>query len=205
MPAKLIKKDVGPWPMNTYLVVCEDTGRSAIVDPGADAEAILALAQDTEVVKILITHTHSDHIGALEQVRSATKVPVYVHPLDAEGANLDYDVPLKDGDVIEVGNLRLRAIHTPGHTPGQVCLLLEDGRALVGDTIFVGGPGHTTSHKDFKSTMHTMQNIVFKWPDETEFYPGHGPSGVIGEERPAFEAFVARGWSSKLHGDVTWE
>jgi glyoxylase-like metal-dependent hydrolase (beta-lactamase superfamily II) len=205
MPAKLIKTEVGPWPMNTYLVVCEDTNCSAIVDPGSDAEAILASAQDTQVVKILITHTHSDHIGALEQVRSATKVPVYVHPLDAEGANLDYDVPLKDGDVIEVGNLRLRAIHTPGHTPGQVCLLLEDGLALVGDTIFVGGPGHTSSHKDFKTTMHTMQEIVFKWPDETEFYPGHGPSGVIGEERPAFEAFLAKGWSSKLHGDVTWE
>jgi glyoxylase-like metal-dependent hydrolase (beta-lactamase superfamily II) len=205
MSAKLIKEEVGPWSMNTYLVICEDTGNSAIIDPGADAEAILALAQGTEVVKILITHTHSDHIGALAQVKSATNAPVYVHPLDAEGANLDYDVPVQDGDEIEVGNVSLRAIHTPGHTPGQVCFDIGDGRILVGDTVFVGGPGHTSSHKDFKTTMRTMQEIVFQWPDETEFYPGHGPSGVIGEERPAFESFLARGWSSKLHGDVTWE
>jgi len=205
MSAKLIKKEVGPWPMNTYLVVCEDTNSSAIVDPGADAEDILAMAAGTNVVKILITHTHSDHIGALAEVKSATNAPIYVHPLDATQARIDYDVPIQDGDEIEVGDLRLRAIHTPGHTPGQVCLMLDNDRTLVGDTIFVGGPGRTSSHKDFKTTMKTMQEIVFTWPDETKFYPGHGPSGVIGAERPAFEAFVARGWSSKLRGDVTWE
>jgi glyoxylase-like metal-dependent hydrolase (beta-lactamase superfamily II) len=82
---------------------------------------------------------------------------------------------------------------------------LGDGRILVGDTIFVGGPGKTWSSDEFATTMRTMQEIVFKWPDETRFYPGHGPSGTIGAERPAFESFVARGWSSKLYGDVTWE
>jgi glyoxylase-like metal-dependent hydrolase (beta-lactamase superfamily II) len=205
MAAKLIKEEVGPWQMNTYLVICDETNSSAIVDPGADAEDILAMAEGTNVEKILITHTHSDHIGALAEVKSATNAPVYVHPVDAKQARIAYDVALQDGDEIEVGNLRLRVIHAPGHTPGQVCLMLEDGRVLVGDTIFVGGPGRTSSHKDFKTTMNTMQEIVFTWPDDTEFYPGHGPSGVIGTERPAFEAFVARGWSSKLRGDVTWE
>jgi glyoxylase-like metal-dependent hydrolase (beta-lactamase superfamily II) len=163
------------------------------------------MAEGTSVVKILITHTHSDHIGALVEVKSATNAPVYVNPLDAKKAQIEFEVPIQDGDEIEVGNQRLRAIHAPGHTPGQVCLMLDDDRALVGDTIFVGGPGRTSSHKDFKTTMHTMQEIVFTWPDETEFFPGHGPSGTIGAERPAFEAFVARGWSSKLRGDVTWE
>ena len=204
MPAKLIKKEVGPWSMNTYLVVCEETNKSAIVDPGADADEILALAEGTNVVKILITHTHSDHIGALAEVKSATGAPVCVHPLDAKKARIQVDTPLQDGDQVEVGNLRLRVIHAPGHTPGQVCFALGDGRVLVGDTIFVGGPGRTNSSKDFSATMDTMREIVFTWPDETAFYPGHGPSGEIGTERPAFEAFNASGWSSKLRGDVTW-
>ena len=204
MPAKLITKEVGPWSMNTYLVVCEETNSSAIVDPGADADDILALAEGTNVVKILITHTHSDHIGALAEVKSATGAPVSIHPLDAKKARIPVDVPLLDGDQVEIGNLRLRTIHTPGHTPGQVCFALGDKRVLVGDTIFVGGPGKTNSAIDFATTMDTMREIVFTWPDETAFYPGHGPSGVIGSERPAFEAFVARGWSSKLRGDVTW-
>jgi len=205
MPAKLIKKEVGPWSMNTYLVVCEETNCSAIVDPGADADDIIALAEGTNVVKILITHTHSDHIGALAEVKTATGAPVCVHPLDAKKARIQVDAPLQDGDQVDVGNLRLRVIHAPGHTPGQVCFALRDGRVLVGDTIFVGGPGRTDSPKDFAATMDTMRAIVFTWPDETAFYPGHGPSGEIGTERSAFEAFVARGWSSELRGDVTWD
>ena len=87
----------------------------------------------------------------------------------------------------------------------MTCLDLGNSRIVVGDTIFVGGPGKTWSKKEFATTMQIMQEIVFTWPDETRFYPGHGPSGVIGQERPAFEAFVARGWSRKLYGDVTWE
>jgi glyoxylase-like metal-dependent hydrolase (beta-lactamase superfamily II) len=87
----------------------------------------------------------------------------------------------------------------------MTCFDLGDKRVLVGDTVFVGGPGKTWSPEDFTLTMRTMQEIVFAWPDDTEFYPGHGPSGVIGEERSDFEAFLRRGWSDDLHGDVTWK
>jgi hydroxyacylglutathione hydrolase len=205
MTAKLIKKVVGPWPMNTYILIDEDTNISAIVDPGAEPEVLLSEIQGTQVAAILITHGHQDHTAALGEIRAASKAPTYINPGEAESFKLPMDVPLLDGQIITIGNLSLRAIHTPGHTPGMTCLDLGDGRILVGDTIFVGGPGKTWSRKDFATTMRTMQEIVFTWPDETQFYPGHGPSGVIGIERPAFEAFVARGWSRKLHGDVTWE
>ncbi len=116
-----------------------------------------------------------------------------------------YDVPLADGDVIPVGNLRLKIIHTPGHTPGATCFDLGDGRILVGDALFVGGPGATETPQAFALTMQTMQAIFFTWPEDTMFYPGHGASGRIGQERPAFEAFVRRGWPAELCGDVTWE
>lgn len=205
MPAKLLHKEVGPWPMNTYAVIDEDTSTSAVIDPGAEPETILALVEATQISKILITHGHFDHVEALDAVKHAVGAPVYMHPADAEAFGLKYDFPMAHDQIIEIGNLRLRAIHTPGHTPGMICLDLGDGRILVGDTIFVRGPGKTWSPEEFATTMRTMQEIVFAWPDETTFYPGHGPSGVIGKERPAFEAFVARGWPADFYGDVTWE
>jgi glyoxylase-like metal-dependent hydrolase (beta-lactamase superfamily II) len=190
--------------MNTYLVVDEATGASAIVDPGADAQAILALAEGTRVEVILVTHGHFDHVDALDAVKGATGAPVHLNPADAVEFELAYDVALADGEEINLGDSTLRAIHTPGHTPGMTCFDLGDGRVLVGDTIFVGGPGKTWSAEAFSVTMRTMQQIVFAWPDETRFYPGHGPFGLIGEERPAFQAFVRDGWPPELHGDVTW-
>ena len=204
MPIKLITQAVGPWPMNTYIVIDEEKSNSAIVDPGADPDTILTLAKGTNIEAILITHGHPDHIGALAEVKAATQAPVYMNPLEAQKFDLDFDLSLEDGQIITLGNSRLKAIHTPGHTPGMTSLDLADGRILVGDTIFVGGPGKTWSEEDFATTMRTMQQIVFAWPDDTRFYPGHGPSGVIGQERPAFEAFLARGWSPNLFGDVTW-
>jgi hydroxyacylglutathione hydrolase len=204
MSPKLIQQAVGPWPMNTYIVVCQETQTSAIIDPGADPETILDLVKGTRVDKILITHGHGDHVMALDEIRAATGAPVYIHPKEAETFELRFDSPLTGGDAIPVGNLNLKVIHTPGHTAGQCCFDLGDGRVVVGDTIFVGGPGRTWSPEDFATTMQTMQQIVFQWPDETQFFPGHGPSGSIGQERPAFEAVVARGWPDDLEGDVTW-
>ncbi|MEA3334714.1 MAG: MBL fold metallo-hydrolase [Chloroflexota bacterium] len=204
MPAEIRTTQVGPWGMNTYVIVDPAAGRSAIVDPGADAETILALTADTTVDKILLTHAHPDHWGALAEVKEATKVPVYLHPAETAAYDVPFDVPLAGGQIIELGELQLQTVHTPGHTPGMICFKI-DHRIIVGDTLFVGGPGKTWSPEEFVTTLRTLQEIVFVWPDETEFYPGHGSSGTIGQERPAFEAFVARGWPADLYGDVTWE
>jgi hydroxyacylglutathione hydrolase len=97
MPLELYKIEVGPWPMNSYVVVCPETAISAIIDPGADEERILEKIALNRVAAILLTHGHLDHIGALERVKSATGAPVYLHPMEAEHFNLVYDIPFQDG------------------------------------------------------------------------------------------------------------
>lgn len=192
---------VGPWPMNTYAIICPDTQESVLIDPGAEPETLLAMLGDSTPVAILLTHTHRDHVGALEEMKERLKVPVYVHP--AEG--LPGDRELADGETFPLGTHELRFIHTPGHTPGMITIMLPDGRAVVGDTIFKGGPGRTWSPEDFQTTLKTMREVVFQWPDETECFPGHGPSFRIGEERPAFQGFLKRQHPEDLQGDVSWE
>lgn len=204
MAIVLRKAEVGPWPMNTYVLYCAATRIAAIVDPGAEPDVILALVGDAQVDKILLTHAHPDHVGALAEVKALTDAPIYLHPAEHAVFGIPYDRPLADGDLIEVGQETVRAIHTPGHTPGMISFDLRDGRIIVGDTLFVGGPGRTWSAQDFAVTMRTMQRIVFAWPDDTAFFPGHGPDGRIGDERAAFETFVAHGWSEGLQGDVSW-
>lgn len=207
MGLELERLEVGPWPMNCYLMRCTASGRVAIVDPGEDADRILAAA-GPQVCCIVLTHGHPDHVGALQAVRRATQAPLGIHPADAEAAGLhlpelEADFPLLDGMEIEVGRDRVRVVHVPGHTPGSVCLRL-DGQALVGDAVFPGGPGHTASSEALARSLSSLGRTVFTWPDETVLYPGHGPSTTVGAERHAFERFVASDRPPDLFGDVTW-
>ena len=196
--------ELGPWPMNSYIVSSPDSQTCVIVDPGAEPGKILAAVSGKNTVGILVTHAHPDHIGAIVEVKSATGAPVYAHPTESSALTINIDSPLSNGDFITVGDGKLTAIHTPGHTPGMMCFDIGDDRILVGDTVFVGGPGRTWSAADFSMTMRTMQKIVFRWPDQTRFFPGHGPAGIIGAERSEFQAFLKKDWSQGVYGDITW-
>jgi hydroxyacylglutathione hydrolase len=201
---KLRKLTVGPYDTNCYVLICPTGGESIIVDPAAEGERILSEVEGTTVKYILLTHAHLDHVGALAEVRDITEAPLGVHPADAQRFGVDADFDLAGGDVLEWGNCQLQVVHTPGHTPGSVCLILDE-RVLVGDTIFPGGPGHSASPEAFEQILATLQETVFTWPDETELYPGHGAATTVGQERPAFEAFLKKPRSDQLCGDVTWE
>lgn len=195
--------EVGPWPMNCYLLRCPATGEVAIVDPGADAEAILAPVGSARACCILLTHGHPDHVGALEEVRNALDIPVGIHPADARAFDLRSDFALPGGAEVKVGHSQVRIAHVPGHTPGSVCLRLNR-RALVGDAIFPGGPGHTASPEALAQSLESLQREIFCWPDDAELYPGHGSHTTVGAEREAFEQFVASERPPKLCGDVAW-
>ena len=200
---ELQRLEVGPWPMNCYLLRCPVSGELAIADPGSDAETILEVAGHVPVRFILLTHGHPDHIGALEAVRQATGAPVAVHPADAARFGVQADIVLRDGMEVRVGEGHVRIAHVPGHTPGSICLRLN-GQVLVGDAIFPGGPGYTASPEDLMQSLDSLGRTVFTWPDATELYPGHGGHTTVQAERAAFRRFEKADHPADLCGDVAW-
>lgn len=197
---------VGPWPMNSYVLVCPRTRQSALVDPGADPAALLELLADTTPVAILLTHTHPDHVGALDQMREALGVPLVMHPgPHFQDTPYAADLELADGAEFQLGDHTLIAQYAPGHIDDQVCFKVKgEPIAIVGDTIFEGGPGRTASADAFRTTLATLRTVVLPWEDDTLCYPGHGPSFRLGDIRRRVEDFVARDHGD-FHGDATWD
>jgi len=200
---KLETLPVGEYGTNCYLLACPEAGRALLVDPGADAEAILRLCAGAQVGRILLTHGHFDHTLALDEVREALCVPVGIHPADAAEFGIRADFALRDGMRLRVGRRYVRIVHVPGHTPGSIALRF-DQRAIVGDAVFPGGPGYTRSPEALQTALLSLQRAVFAWPNETRLYPGHGAPTTVGAERPAFQEFLARPRPPELCGDVTW-
>lgn len=197
---------VGPWPMNAYVLACPATSQSLLIDPGAEPEMLLEMLSDTEPVGVLLTHSHPDHIGALEEIRVSLRVPVmgYSGP-HFEGMALDIDRTLEDGDLVRVGEHGVRVYHTPGHIRDMVCFALEgDHRVIVGDSIFEGGPGKTWSAEDFQTTLQTLREIILSWSDETVCYPGHGPHFRLRDRRADIEVFLSKD-HGEFFGDATWD
>lgn len=200
---KIIKMELGPWGTNAYIVVCQATGDSLLVDAPGDADRILKQLAGTNPKYILITHTHIDHIGALEELKARLKIPVALHAEDAVRLSLGQDMELKDGDTMKVGKLKLKVLHTPGHTPGSLCFLLNK-HLISGDTIFPGGPGKTGTPADFKKIVKSIETRIFVLPDDTQVYPGHGEGTVLGKEKKEFAAFASKPHDPNLCGDVLW-
>ena len=197
------KLELGPWGTNAYILICLKSGESVIVDAPADAGKIMDLLKDTSPRYILITHSHMDHTGALSDLKSALKIPVFAHAADAGGLPVSADQLIDGGDVLSFGKIQLAVMHTPGHTPGSICFLA--GKYLIaGDTIFPDGPGRTGSPADFKMIVESLTSKIFVLPDDTQVFSGHGDSTVLKKERQAFEAFSARQHDPGLCGDVLW-
>jgi glyoxylase-like metal-dependent hydrolase (beta-lactamase superfamily II) len=182
-------------------------GEAVLIDPGAEAKRILEWTEGIPITKILITHGHSDHIGALSEVRDETGCPVGGHVLDAEAFGIDFDQNLQSGDQLTVGASELEVYEIPGHTPGSIAFALQEEtfqRAVVGDAIFPGGPGHTSSHKNLQELLSALERTVFTWPDEVMLFPGHGKPTTVGVEREAFTNLRMQALPKDLFGDVTW-
>lgn len=182
---------------NVWLV--GDDEEVLIVDAAHDAATILSAVAGRRVVGILCTHSHNDHVNAVQELIPGIDGPVYLHPADSmlwEVVNAGVAfTPLSDGDVVPVAGLDAQVIHTPGHSPGGVCLYLPDlGVLLSGDTLFRGGPGATgRSFSDFPTILDSIRERLLTLPAETRVLTGHGDETTIGAEGSSYEEWVARG------------
>jgi glyoxylase-like metal-dependent hydrolase (beta-lactamase superfamily II) len=194
---------LGPFDTNSYIVTCPLTGDSVLVDAPAEASEILKASKGTHPRYILITHNHGDHIGALSELKSKLRIPIGAHRLDAKGLPLRPDILLEEGGKVPYGDIDLKVLHTPGHTPGSLCFLV--GKHLIsGDTIFFGGPGKTKSPTDLKLIIESITHKLFVLPDDTTIYPGHGDSTLLRKEKENFAIFSSRSHDPNLCGDVLW-
>ena len=185
---------VGPVDNNVFVLRCTRTGDAVLLDAANEHDLLLDLCEQLGVRTVLETHGHWDHIQAIPAVRDAG-YEVGVTAEDA--AMLDaYDYLLEDESVIEVGDLRLHTIATPGHTPGSMSFRLEGAPVLFsGDTLFPGGPGNTSfEHGDFDTIIESIDRRMFTLPADTLVLPGHGDDTTIGTERPHLDEWIERRW-----------
>lgn len=198
---KIIRMEVGQLGANCYIVYCEKTLKGAVIDPGGNGKDIVAQlkAKEIELIYIFNTHGHADHITANDDVKEATGAPVLIHSADANmlitpAGNLSSyigsqlicqpaDRLIEDGETLTVGEIEFQVIHTPGHTPGGICLKAND-ILFSGDTLFEQSVGRS----DFPGGSHnqlisSIKNKLLALPDETIVLPGHGNATTIGNER----------------------
>ena len=187
---------VGPVDNNVFVVRCRLTGEAVLIDAANEHERLLELCTTLGVRRVLETHGHWDHIQAVPAMREAG-YEVAVTALDAPRLkDVGYDMLLDDKEVVEVGRLRLHALHTPGHTEGSICFQVAGTPLLFsGDTLFPGGPGATKFEGgDFNTIITSISDTLFALPDTTLVLPGHGSDTTIGVERPHLDEWIARGW-----------
>ncbi|QYF74172.1 MBL fold metallo-hydrolase [Cryobacterium sp. PAMC25264] len=192
--------DGGSWALENNVWIVGDDTECVVIDAAHDPVAILAAVGERRLLGILSTHAHNDHIGAALPVSAATDAPVYLHPDDRMLWDVVYpdaapQRELAEGQRIAVAGIELQVIHTPGHSPGSVCLYAPAfGTLFSGDTLFHGGPGATgRSYSDFPTIIESITGKLLTLPADTVVNTGHGESTTIGAEAPDLPDWLARG------------
>jgi len=191
--------DGGSWEVDNNVWIVGDDAEVIVIDAAHDAKAIEEAVAGRHVVAIVCTHGHNDHITVAPQLSADLDAPVLLNPADAmlwEMTHGDKEFrPLHDGQVLSAGGIELRAIATPGHSPGSTCLHAPAlGAVFSGDTLFQGGPGATgRSFSDFGTILASIKDKLGVLPSDTVVYTGHGDTTRIGDEIVHYDEWVARG------------
>lgn len=182
--------DGGTWDVDNNVWIVGNEDECVIIDSPHDAAAIIGAVRGRKVLALLLTHAHNDHIGAAREVADAVGAPIHLNPEDQVLWEQVYpgttpDRTIDDGDEFNVAGATLKAIHTPGHSPGSTCFHLEqEGTVFTGDTLFNGGPGATgRSYSDYPSILASIRERLLTLPAETVVRTGHGDNTTIGAER----------------------
>ena len=182
---------------NIWIVGSDD--EVVVIDAGHDHESILAGVGRRKVTTIVLTHGHNDHINSARALAEACGAPIAMHPDDRMLWDELYpdaapDLELNDGDTLGVAGTTLQVIHTPGHTPGGICLYDGDGHLFAGDTLFQAGPGATgRKYSDFDTIIDSIRSRLLTLPPGTTVYTGHGDTTTIGAEAPHLQEWIERG------------
>lgn len=213
MILKRIQKNVGKIEeVNTYIVQDQETKETMLIDPAYDIEEIeeMLKAINAKLKYIVLTHCHGDHIGGAEKIKNLFGGKILIHIDDDNGLHdvninmsvyigigeviLDADSRLNDNDLLHIGNMEFKVIHTPGHTRGSICLYQEKEKLLFsGDTLFRGYWGRTDlPTSNFEQIMSSITNKLMKLPDDTIVYPGHGKSTMIKDEKSIYLELKAK-------------
>ena len=192
--------DGGSWEVDNNVWIVGDDSEAVVIDAAHDADAIAAALGERRLLAIVCSHAHNDHIDAAPALAARTGAPVLLHPDDLPLWKQTHpdrapDGTLTDGHRIEVAGTALTVLHTPGHSPGAVCLYGEDlGTLFSGDTLFHGGPGATgRSYSHFPTIIDSIRERLLTLPPETVVRTGHGDSTTIGAEAPSLGEWIARG------------
>jgi len=195
---------MGPYGNNAYIVRDLAQRQSLLVDMPLETGPLLdAIAAEGGVTQVLATHWHPDHWFSYEAVREATGAPVLVGDREINIEESRIDRRVADGEEVLVGGVRCTVLHTPGHTPGSICLRV--GRAVIsGDTLFDGGPGKTSQAGDVETIVAAIVAKLHPLPDDTLVMPGHGANTDIGTSKAQYREYLKHPAPAGYHGDVEW-
>ncbi|NKY99532.1 MBL fold metallo-hydrolase [Nocardiopsis alborubida] len=192
--------DGGEWEVENNVWIVGDRDQALVIDAAHDADAILGAVGDRELVAVVCTHAHNDHVNAAPALAGATGAPILLHPADRVLWDMTHpdrapDAELSQGQDIRIAGTTLTVLHTPGHAPGAVCLYAPElGVLFSGDTLFQGGPGATgRSYSDFPTIVESIRDRLFSLPEDTVVNTGHGESTTIGAEAPHLQEWIDRG------------
>jgi glyoxylase-like metal-dependent hydrolase (beta-lactamase superfamily II) len=191
--------DGGSWDVDNNIWIVGDDSNVVVFDAAHTAQPIIDAVAGRNVVAVVCTHGHNDHVTVAPELGEALDAPVLLHPADEvlwRMTHPDKDFrSIDDGLVLSAGGVEIRALHTPGHSPGSVCWYAPDlGAVVSGDTLFNGGPGATgRSFSDFPTILASISEKLGKLPADTVVYTGHGDTTVIGDEIVHYDEWVARG------------